>query len=268
MKLLWYIILIGFGLQEISPTQGGNLPPSDFPALPTDTIGALPSNQRSQRLLRVFREASRSTKLPIRFTELPEGAINTSVVETTDEEQIVALRQDLNHEQEENALAHELFHIVLQGKGFATTVQIPEGAPNLMSVLGYTMTSCVDDAVIDRKMSKLGFEPEVLNRDTAEGLRLNPPRFPADAFSDPVFMDVNALLIVCYSFRKRYREDAIEPTWQKANPDVVARAQALASQIGDINCDVAQSCLAKKKRIRDILGYPITFLNPLTGQFE
>jgi hypothetical protein len=268
MKLLWCVLLIGFGVREVSRTQGGNLPPSNFPPLTTDTVGALPPNQRSQRLLRVFREASHSTKLPIRFTELPDGAINTSAVETTDEEQIVALRQDLNHEQEENAIAHELFHIVLQGKGSAIAVQIPEGAPSLMSVLGFTITSCVDDAFIDRKMSKLGFEPEVLNRDTAERLRLHPPRFPAGAFGDPVFVDVNALLIVCYSFRKRYPEDEIEPTWQKLNPDVVARFHALASQIGDINCDVAQSCLAKKKRIRDVLGYPITFLNPLTKQFE
>ena len=268
MKLLWCVLLIAFGLQEVSLTQSGNLPPYDFPDLPTDTVGALPSNQRSERLLRVFREASHSTKLPIRFTELPEVAINTSVLETTDEEQIVASRQDLNHEQEENTLAHELFHIVLQGKGFAATVQIPQGAPSLTIVLGFAITSCVDDAVIDRKMSKLGFEPEVLNRDTAEGLRLSPPRFPAGAFSDPIFVDVNALLIVCYSFRKRYLGDDIEPTWQKVYPDVVARAHALASQIGDVNCDVAQSCLAKKKRIRDILGYPITFFNPLTNQFE
>jgi hypothetical protein len=268
MKLLCYVLLIGFGLQEVSLAQSGNLPPSDFPDLPTDTVGALPSNQRSQRLLSVFREASRSTKLPIRFTELPEGAINTSVVETTDEERIVAVRQDLNHQQEENTLAHELFHILLQGKGFAATVQIPQGAPSVMSVLGFTITSCVDDAVIDRRMSKLGFEPEVLNRDTAEGLRLNPPRFPAGAFNDPIFVDVNALLIVCYSFRKRYLGDEIEPTWQKVNPDVVARAHALASRIGYTNCDGAQSCLTKKKRIRDILGYPITFLNPLTNQFE
>ena len=154
MKLLWCVLLIAFGLQKGSLTQSGNLPPSDFPDLPTDTVAALPSNQRSERLLRVFREASHSRKLPIRFTELPGGAINTSVLETTDEEQIVALRQDLNHEQEENTLAHELFHIVLQGKGFAGTVQIPQGAPSLMSVLGFTITSCVDDAVIDRKMSK------------------------------------------------------------------------------------------------------------------
>jgi hypothetical protein len=268
MKLLWYVLLIGFGLQEVSLTQSGNVPPSDFPDSPSDTVGALRFNQRSQRLLTVYPEASRSTKLPIRFTELPEGAINTSVVETGDEERIVALRQDLNHEQEENSLAHELFHIVLQRKGFAATVQIPQGAPSLMSVLGFTITSCVDAAVIDWKMSKLDFEPEVLNRDTAKGLRLKPPRFLAGAFNDPVFVDVNALLIVCYSFRKRYLGDEIEPTWQKVNPDVVARAHALASGIGDINCDAAQSCLAKKKRIRDILEYPIAFLNPLTNQFE
>jgi hypothetical protein len=178
------------------------------------------------------------------------------------------LRQDLTHEQEENTLAHELFHIVLQEKGFAATVQIPQGAPSLLIVLGFTITSCVDDALIDRKMSKLGFKPEVLNRDTAEGLRLNPPSFPAEAFKDPIFADVNALLIVCYSFRKRYLGDEIEPTWHKANPGVAARAHALASRIGDINCDAAQSCLAKKKRIRDVLGYPTTFLNPLTNQFE
>jgi hypothetical protein len=126
MRLLSYVLLIGFGLQEVSHAQRVNLPRSDFPDLPTDTVGALPSNQRSQRLLRVFREASRSTKLPIRFTELLEGAINTSVVETTAEERIVAVRQDLDHELEENTLAHELFHIVLQGKGLRPPCRYPK----------------------------------------------------------------------------------------------------------------------------------------------
>lgn len=250
------------------PTQSGAVLPTNFPALPTDTVGSLPPTQRSPHLLGVFREASHSTKLPIRFTKLPEGVRNTSLIATTVKEKIVALRQDLNHEQAENAIAHELFHIILQGKGFASIVRVPKGAPNLMKDLGFTIASCVDDVVIDRKMSTLGFEPEILNHDSAERLRLNPPSIFAGTFDDPVMMDGNALVVVCYSFRKRYRGDEIEPAWQKLYPDIVVRARALASQIGDIRCDTAQKCLEKKKRIRDILGYPITFFNPLTRQFE
>jgi hypothetical protein len=51
-----------------------------------------------------------------------------------------------------------------------------------------------------------------LPTDTFEGMRLNPPRFPADAYNEPIFLDANALLIVCYSFRKRHRRDQIEAT--------------------------------------------------------
>ena len=258
MRLLWFILLLGFGVQVVS----------DFPVLSTDTVGALPPTQRSPRLLRLFREANRSTQLHIRFTQLPIGVRNTSAVETTAEEEIVALRQDLNHEQEENSIAHELFHIILRRRGFSGVVQVPNNAPRLMKELAFTITSCVDDVLIDDKMSKLGFEPEVLNRDSLDRLRYAPPRIPPGMLNDAVMLDGNAFLIICSSFRKRYPGDDIEPIWQKLDAGVVARARVLTPQIGDIRCDSAQSCLEKKKRIRDILGYPITFLNPLTGRFE
>jgi hypothetical protein len=117
-------------------------------------------------------------------------------------------------------------------------------------------------------MSKLGFNPELLNHDSAEQMRLNPPNFSVDRFNDPIFRDGSALIIVCFSFRKKLRGDEIETSWQKLSAEVVAHAHSLALQIADIRCEDAQTCLERKKHIRDILGYPITFCNPLTQKYE
>ena len=268
MELFFCALLLVFWFQETCCTQCGPLPSSSLPDSPTDVVGALPPDQRSSKLRRLFLEARRSARRPIRFTQLPAVVNNGSAVETTNEEEVVALRQNLDHQQKENAIAHELSHIVLQSKGFAAMVHTPDNTPPLMKELGFVITSCVDDAVVDRRMSRRGFKPELLNHDTAEQMRLHPPTYPANYFDNPIVKDGNALLIVCFSFRKRYRGDEIEPSWQKLSTDVVARAHILASQIGGIGFDDARTCLGRKKYIRDVLGYPITFCNPLTGEYE
>jgi hypothetical protein len=240
---------------------------SIFPKLPTDTVGKLPSDQSSEKIQKLFDVAKRSAKIPIRFTLL-RGLNNTSGVEATKEEFVVGLRANLDSEQKENAIAHELFHIILQSEGFAALVHTPDGSPAALTMLGQAITSCVDDAVVDRRMRKLGFTPEVLNHDSAEQMRTNPPIFPGEGLKDPVLRDGNALLIVCYTFRLKSGDDEIESSWKKLSPEVLARSQVLAKQIGDISCDKAQECLNQKKHIRDVLGYPIKFCNPLTGCFE
>ncbi|HUJ30073.1 MAG TPA: ImmA/IrrE family metallo-endopeptidase [Candidatus Acidoferrum sp.] len=269
MKFFFCALLLSVGFHESPKNLCGGLPTSSsFPHLSTDTVGALPPDETSNALRRLFGEAIKSTPRPIRFTQLPPGVTNTSAVEATANEDVIALRTNLEKEQRENAIAHELSHIVLQGKGFAAEVQVPDGAPGLMRELGFTITSCVDDALIDKRMLKEGFRPQVLNHDSAEQLRLNPPHFPAELYNDEIFRDGNALLIVCFSFRKRYQGDEIESSWNKLQPDIVTRAHVLKAQIGDIACVDAATCLARKKRIRDVLGYPITFCDPLTGQNE
>jgi hypothetical protein len=269
MKLYTYVLLLGFALQPAPENLCGNLSASsDYPKLPTDSVGALPPDLVSRPLSRLFDKARKSTPRSIRFTQLPPGVPNTSAVETTISEYVVALRTNLDEEQRENSVAHELSHVVLQGKGFAAQVAVPNGAPPLLKALGFTITSCVDDALIDKMMSKEGFHPEVINHDSVEQLRLNPPRFPADFNVDPVLRDGNALLIVCFAFRTRYPNDEIEPFWNENHPDIAARARVLRARIGDISCEDAATCLARKKYIRDVLGYPITFCNPPTGRNE
>jgi hypothetical protein len=81
-------------------------------------------------------------------------------------------------------------------------------------------------------------------------------------------LDGTALLIVCYSHRLRVPSDQIRQTWAGISPGVVLRSDALAKQIGDLRCDDARTCLDRKKRVRDVLGYPITFCNPATGKDE
>jgi IrrE N-terminal-like domain len=269
MKLYIYALSLVFAFQPAPESLCGSLSAtSEFPNLPGDSVGALPPDLVSTMLSRLFDEARKSTSRSIRFTQLPPGVPNTSAVETTISEYVVALRTGLDSEERKSSVAHELSHVVLQGKGFAAQVAVPNGAPPLLKQLGFTITSCVDDALVDKMVSEKGFRPEVLNHDSVEHLRSNPPLFPADSFKDPVFRDGNALLIVCFAFRTRYPNDDIEPIWNEYRPDIVARAHDLKAQIGDIGCDDAATCLARKKHIRDVLGYPITFCNPLTGRNE
>jgi hypothetical protein len=268
MNKLVIVAFFGLLFQGICRTQCIDLSASNFPRLPTDIIGALPAEQQSVKLRQLFLEARDSAKKPIRFTELPIGVPNTSAVETTKDEEVVALRQGLDHKQKENAIAHELLHIILQGEGFAALGRIPDTAAPLIKELGFTITSCVDDSVVDKRLAARGFEPQVLNHDTAEQLRLHPPTYLADRLNDPIVRDGNALLIVCFNFRLKYPSDQIENTWLAINPDIVARAHALAFKVGNITCNDAQTCFEQKQHIRDVLGYPITFCNPQDGKFE
>ncbi|MGD0760585.1 MAG: hypothetical protein ABR921_16920 [Candidatus Sulfotelmatobacter sp.] len=241
---------------------------SDFKHLTDDTVNALPRFRYSKRLQRLLDRAESASKVPIRFTQLPANFPNTSATEATRQERVIALRVGMGAALEENAIAHELFHIILQGRGFAAMVHVSEakvqGDARWLPELGYTITSCVDDALIDRRMANLGFDPKVLNHDAAENLKRQPPVAP----NDPIAFNGTALLVVCYSHRLRAPSDQIQQTWAQISPAVAQRSEVLAKQIGDIGCNDARTCLDRKKRVRDALGYPITFCNPATGEDE
>jgi len=252
--LVWTLALVS-ALVQCDVHQCPRDTSSPFPKLSSDQVGALPSNQTPQRIKDLFDRAKRSSSLPIRFTRLAADADNTSEVEVTKKEIVISI-------------AHELMHVILQSEGFAAVTRAPEGVPFIESLLGPTLTSCVDDAVVDRRLKKLGFNPEMLNHITAEDLPKVAHNYSAEILMDPIMRDGTALLIVCYSFRLRNPGDEIENTWAKVSTDVVARSHFLANRIGDITCNEAEECLKQKKHIRDVLGYPITICNPRTCEFE
>jgi hypothetical protein len=242
---------------------------SSFPQLATDSVDVLPRDQSSSRLKKLFAKARAGTKSSIRFTEFPDdGLKTTSAIEKATEGYVLALRAGMNHDLRENSIAHELTHVVLQGNGFAADIHTPDGVSPMMRILGFAITSCVDDAVVDRRMALSGFRPELVNRDSAERLRRNRSMATTPSLKEPIYRDGSALLIVCFSFRKRYRGDEIESTWAQISSEIVGRARELAAEIGDITCDNASSCFQKKKHVRDVLGYPITFCDPSTGKLE
>jgi hypothetical protein len=134
---------------------------SDFKRLRDDTVNSLPQFGHSKRLQRLLDKARAASKVPIRFTQLPVRFPNTSATEATKQERVIALRGGMDAALQENSIAHELFHIILQEKGFAAVVHVSEAKAqgNAMWLLeiGHAITSCVDDALIDRKMAYLGF---------------------------------------------------------------------------------------------------------------
>lgn len=168
---------------------------------------------------------------------------------------------------EESAIAHEIFHVILQDDGYTAFVQVPitrTERDDMLGNLGTAITSCVDDAVIDRKMARLGFNPRILTHASAQEFKQQPPPAPADTITT----DGSALSLFCFSHRLLAPGDDAEKTWMKISPEVVRRSHELAKKIGDIKCDHARTCLLRKKRIRDVLGYPIRFCNPASGEYE
>lgn len=269
---LLLFIAICLSLQPVGASDktyicDGGLPSkSAFDHLPSDTVNALP-HFYSKRLQLLFAKAKAASPRPIRFSQIPTSSRNTSAMEASQAERVILLRSGMGQLIEENAIAHELFHIILQEQGFAALVHVPETKtedPAMLKALGYTITSCVDDALIDRKMARLGFNPRTLNHEASENLKQSPPPIP----NTQLIRDGNALLIVCYSYRIKSQFDQIEQTWMEINPDIVQRSHILAQQMGDIKCTDARSCFSRKKHIRDVLRYSVTFCNPASGKYE
>jgi hypothetical protein len=111
------VLIIGVVLQTTCLKHCGPLNSSNAPKLPTDTIDALPQRQSSPRLHKVFADARANAERPIRFTRLPDGVMTTSLVENTPEEYVISLRPSMDLDLQENSIAHELMHIILQAKG-------------------------------------------------------------------------------------------------------------------------------------------------------
>ena len=178
---------------------------------------------------------------------------------------VIGILPELTHEEQETDIAHELYHIILQEQGYAYQFHIPEGASHWLSVMGPTITSCVDDAIVDDKTSSLGFHPEVLNRRGYERMQLPPD--VQQLLQDPIYMDGTALVIACSFARKGVGNQGLN-RWALVSAEAAKRGEALRNKIGSFTCDGAAACNEKKKQIRDILGYPILICNPLAGKWE
>ena len=231
--------------------------------LDTDVVDSLPAGQWSVALRTLFQQAKSSAKVPIRFTM--QAGDNFGFVVRVTEGYVIGIRPDLNHEDQESDIAHELYHIVLQQKGYASQVHTPDGVSRYVQEIGYTITSCVDDAIIDEKTFALGFHPELLNR-----RRYEHPQIPSDVqarLQDPVYLDGTALVIACDTFRKGNGNQLLT-RWTSVSPRAAKHAEELRNKIGTIQCDDAEACNEKKKQIRDTLHYPILFCNPLVGKWE
>ena len=246
---------------ELKPC--GRFLPYSGRMLDTDVVDALPAGQWPDALQKLFEESKSSAKVPIRFTMQVWTAYG--FVLRASEGYVIGIRSDLSHEDQESDIAHELYHIILQQKGFSFQVDVPDGASGYLAELGFTITSCVDDAIIDDRTSALGFHPELLNRK-----RFAQFQAPPDVYAklkDPIYVDGTALVIACDSFRKGNGNE-LSKRWALVNQDVTKHADELRKKIGDVRCDGAPACNEKKKQIRDILHYPISLCNPLTGKWE
>jgi hypothetical protein len=230
-----------------------------------------------KRLRKLFAKAQGCAEsLPIRFTHENSSARYTSHLAIRDAEIMIGIRDNLSLAVEENAIAHELYHIVLaKCEGYSNKINVPNHpigvSAAILEDLGATITSCVDDRVVDDRLKKLGFSPEVLNHVTVSELAQQGAAMTEAVLADRAFLAANGLALYCYSLRRAYTADKMETLgqWKRISPAVVEFAHHLESRLGSPDCSDAPSCFEMKKRIRDVMGYSqIRLHNPVTNRNE
>jgi hypothetical protein len=223
-----------------------------------------------KKLKDLLAEAQSCKKLPVEFGHEPNT--NISHMEITSDKVVIQVRGGLPVKVAENAFAHEIYHIILECNGYSNRIVIPnrvEGTTvDNVTALAASITSCVDDPVVDAELKKRGFSPEILNHESANLLRKNQHSFPPEYLADKDTMVYNGLAVYCSSFRLRYRSDNIEDLWSTISPPVVEYAHLLESKVGSLRCGTPATCFEKKKRLRDALGYPIGLRNSDGGKIE
>ena len=237
---------------------------------PDDTSHKLPEGYRTKRLEKLFKEVKTRSRHKVRFTKLRGEAIREKLMGRTtfcSDEIVVQLAPLTSKEQRENVIAHELFHIILQSEGFIRATAVPKG-DLFLSAVASTLSSCVEDALIDRRMKAAGFRPEVISDVQAKEM-MGPYRFPDSTVQDEGFQKHAALRLYCFCFRmSRVSIAEIEARTSQLHPAIVRHARELRDRLGIRRCDDPTSCFDNTKRLRDLMGYPIWLENPLTGKFE
>jgi hypothetical protein len=232
-----------------------------------------------KRLVALFAEARPCAGASsIRFVQRePSELFYTSRMSFHGNEILIEVKNNLDPEIEENAVAHELFHIVLSGcEGFSNRIRIPDNligtTRETLADLGATITSCFDDPVIDSRMKGRGFSPELLNHVTVEALAQEPVvAMRAALASSEEYRKANALSVYCWLLRLSRQSDKDENMrlWKGLSPEVVRLSEELRDKIGNAECTGASTCFELKKRTRDAMGYYQTkFYNPSTSRNE
>ncbi len=177
--------------------------------------------------------------------------------------------------QVKNLIAHELFHGFLLQEGFSagsgTIVRGQElRASNEFGVMEdmlLSLTNCYQDAIIDRRMAILNFEPQLLQDEEKASSIAQANLIPHTT----LYRKDVALAMYCLSIRLRnFQMGEICAVYQSWYPGLTKRVQEITDAVGANLCKTGKECFKKMLALRTAVNLKgeITLRNPSTNQEE
>lgn len=228
---------------------------------------------KSKRIARILKEAQIGAP-PIRIKEFESGSAYSGTTDFHPNEIVVRINANFPPPVAENNLAHELFHIILFKEGFryaaaSKKFDAPGDAGRLYSAAATALTSCYVDPLIDRRMAKRGFKPDLVTQISADGLaRAQSSEILRESRIDH-WTDYAAMMLYCLSLRSgKFRMADVEKAWE-GNPTIIGTERKLRRQLRK-KCNTPAACFANMKKLREAAGFEtdISLLNPQTGKYE
>jgi hypothetical protein len=174
----------------------------------------------------------------------------------------------------ENVIAHELLHAALRherlGSGSGTILRGRELSANdlaAMQGLIMSLTNCYQDAIIDRRMAKLGFNPQLLQDDEKSTLIAEANVVPRTS----LYKRDATLMLYCLSIRlRKFEMDEIYTAYKSWYPELAQDVQTVSNTVGPDLCDTEESCFKKMLALRKAVGLEgeVKFINPTTNRKE
>jgi hypothetical protein len=280
MKSVCFLSLLLLVWLAPSSQAGADCPPIQ----PSDTVNHLPVGKNSRKLKKLFRLAQASQQ-PIRFTQYEEtGANKQADTCPSSTENVIALGHFDSTEHRESLIAHELFHIVLKNEHIDVMPAVDTSIVGLsgnnhvfFGTVATDISSCVIHGLLDKRMARLGFKPDVLLRHQSEAL-LHPHVLPEIA-NGRGFQMLAGLRLFCFLAEVKSLPakasatipvSAIKAGAYNLNPLILANEQKLEDDVGSLDCDSSESCFRKALAIRDATGYvnEVKIQDPNSKEFK
>jgi hypothetical protein len=225
----------------------------------------LPGSYNSRRLEKLFtRVLAGANGFEISFGRLDPRSPYLGRTSYLNNQITIRIRDGLEGELRETALAHELLHAELRTQGYATNYRSFDNDP-FLNELSERLIDCVSHQIVYPRMRAAGFKP---------GLMLQPLAANAEHLSgnlnDVGFQRINGLITFCLSLQvDAATTNKVERAINKVQPAIVEYAHHLRSRFGALPCNDPESCFLQLKKLRDDLGYPqVAFGNPKTNLAE
>ena len=219
----------------------------------------------SQRLTDLFQKVDCPNEVRIFFAP-PSGLAPGFLGLTTYWTQVtvIQIKDGLEGELRENAIAHELFHVELEREGYPA--RFPDEGSPADNDLAMRIVDCINHPMVNKRLRAAGWKPELLLRGTIDSYRSL--RATTDD-NNPVYQRGIGLQMYCLSVQISPAEmTPVEEALNKIQPKFLSEEFRFRSQLGDLYCGNPDDCWEQVKSLRKAFGSTAHFTNPKTGKNE